>query len=255
MIKKINEIKSITFLKYWVPHRYQAPFKTLRLKPETKQTKISVLSPEGEDSQWEDKWVKYAACQMKGSTRKKTGLGNRKGGARDQSTGRGFRYDGLGQPHRETDPWAKIWEVREEGGWTSRESHPENGNGKWKGPTGRACWKVQRRTRRPARWAQSEPGEGMTPRGQRSHRRARWPAGAERAARQEDACCWRALCRGMLWFDLSFCFKFYFIYLAMLGLSWSTRGQARWSGVELRPSALGTQSFSHQTTREAPDLF
>ena len=37
---KKNEIKSTIFLKYWVPHRCQAPFKTLRLKPGTKQRSL-----------------------------------------------------------------------------------------------------------------------------------------------------------------------------------------------------------------------
>ena len=41
------------------------------------KTKISVLI--SEDSQWEDKWVKYTVCQMKESTKKKMSLGNRKG--------------------------------------------------------------------------------------------------------------------------------------------------------------------------------
>ena len=40
------------------------------------KTKISVLIPKGKNSQWEDKWVKYAVCQMKESTRKKMSSGN-----------------------------------------------------------------------------------------------------------------------------------------------------------------------------------
>ena len=35
----------------------------------------------------------------------------------------------------------------------------------------------------------------------------------EHGGTSKDACCWRALCRGMLWCDLCFCFKFYFIWL------------------------------------------
>ena len=167
---------------------------------------------------------------MKGSTRKKTGSGNGKGGARDQSTGHGFRYDGLGQPRRETDPWAKKADER----------------------LGRAIQKTEMGSGRALQWEHAErPKEepGVQRGGRRVSLGRGWRHGGREVTGEHGSRpvqsgprgkrLRRALCSGMLWFDLCFSFKFYFIYLAMLGLSWSARCRARWPGVELGPSASG----------------